>query len=358
MCRWPWSDRSWLFLALVAGSVLPAAAQEFEVEVKEGEGGGKLVLLAEKREEKPVYWIGVGLEPADESGTGAAVNEVFPNSPAAKAGIKTKDVIVAVGKKPVGSLEELSKFVAESGGGVLVLEVLRDGKKQPIPVKPEPRPAASGGGLVLGVAEAERGSRGGAPAARDRVIELREPLAGGGVVQWKALAAPAGAMMPAAGGGLPDDMDVKIEKRGSKPARITVTQGDKQWRTTEKELEMLPGPARAYAMRVLGRPMMGMPGASMPGAMPRPVAPQGEGQHFELRLNPQGGIEGVNPPRFRIEIPEGGKPNPAPNPKPEPKSTEAKPDARVQREEIERLRSAVEALRKALEAREREREKK
>jgi hypothetical protein len=42
-------------------------------------------------------------------------------------------------------------------------------------------------------------------------------------------------------------MEVKISKKGNEPAVIKVKQGDKSWKTTEKEMGMLPGPAQAYA---------------------------------------------------------------------------------------------------------------
>jgi serine protease Do len=61
---------------------------------------------------------------------GALVAAVTPDSPAAKAGIKSGDVIVAAKGHPVKSVEDLPPIVAESRvGSKLPLEIVRDGKK-------------------------------------------------------------------------------------------------------------------------------------------------------------------------------------------------------------------------------------
>jgi serine protease Do len=61
---------------------------------------------------------------------GALVASVIPNSPAAKAGIKSGDVIVAANGHPITSVQQLPPIVAESKiGGKLPLEIIRNGKK-------------------------------------------------------------------------------------------------------------------------------------------------------------------------------------------------------------------------------------
>jgi serine protease Do len=64
------------------------------------------------------------------------VTQVFPGDPADKAGIKTKDVIIAVDGKPVGTGRELSSAVAGMAVGKEVpVKVLRDGKEQVLKVQ-------------------------------------------------------------------------------------------------------------------------------------------------------------------------------------------------------------------------------
>ena len=128
---------------------------------------------------------------------------------------------------------------------------------------------------------------------------------------------------------LPDDMEVTISKKGNQPATVTARQGNKLWKTTENELDMLPPPAQAYAFRALGKdvmrtrlpgaapgmggPMMmpgmgGMPGmprmggaAGMPGMGSMPPMPAQPGANparrevraIELMLDKDGKVTGV-----------------------------------------------------------------
>jgi serine protease Do len=90
-------------------------------------------------------WMGVGIQDLTpelaqyyglKDQKGVLVTQVFPGDPADKAGIKTKDVIVAVDGKPVGTGRELSSAVAEMAVGKEVsVKILRDGKEQVLKVQ-------------------------------------------------------------------------------------------------------------------------------------------------------------------------------------------------------------------------------
>ena len=90
-------------------------------------------------------WMGVGIqdltpELAEYYGLknqkGVLVTQVFPENPADKAGIKTKDVIIAVDGKPVGTGRELSSAVAGMPIGKEVpVKLLRDGKEKTVKVQ-------------------------------------------------------------------------------------------------------------------------------------------------------------------------------------------------------------------------------
>ena len=76
---------------------------------------------------------------------GVLVMEVRPDSPAAKAGLKAGDVIVAVNGKTIEGMSELSSGVRE--GGELSLDVVRDKKRQSLKVTIEkPRSRERGDG--------------------------------------------------------------------------------------------------------------------------------------------------------------------------------------------------------------------
>ncbi len=70
---------------------------------------------------------------------GALVTQVEPNTPGAKAGLKTGDVITALNGKPVNDAGELQVEVGQTSPGTTIqLGVVRDGKNQTIPVTLEP----------------------------------------------------------------------------------------------------------------------------------------------------------------------------------------------------------------------------
>jgi len=89
-------------------------------------------------------WLGVLLQPvsaevAESLGLtgegGTLVANVEPDSPAAKAGLKPGDVVVAVNGKPLENVKALARAVADSRpGSALTLEVSRDQKTRSVQV--------------------------------------------------------------------------------------------------------------------------------------------------------------------------------------------------------------------------------
>ena len=89
-------------------------------------------------------WIGVTIQDVDENSakalglkdaTGALVGSVMENEPAAKAGIRDGDVILAVDKKNIDDSAALLRAIADKApGSSAVLTVWRDGKTQEITV--------------------------------------------------------------------------------------------------------------------------------------------------------------------------------------------------------------------------------
>jgi serine protease Do len=73
---------------------------------------------------------------------GAVVQDVTPRSPAERAGLKTYDVILEVEGEPVMTNQELIRDIsARKPGSVARLEVLREGRRQSLPIKLAERPA-------------------------------------------------------------------------------------------------------------------------------------------------------------------------------------------------------------------------
>jgi serine protease Do len=112
----------------------------------------KPVIDALRRGEKPQRgYLGVGLQPIDEDiaaslgipkDRGEIVRTVQPGDPAAKAGIRQGDVIVAVNGKEVNPDQTVSYLVANVPVGSRVpIEVVRNGQHVTIPVTVTQRPS-------------------------------------------------------------------------------------------------------------------------------------------------------------------------------------------------------------------------
>lgn len=90
-------------------------------------------------------WLGVGIQPLTrelaesfdiENTKGALVNEVYPDSPAANAGIKPGDIIIRFNGKDVEDSKGLQVLVGSAGVGTMVtVDLVRDKKVFPINVK-------------------------------------------------------------------------------------------------------------------------------------------------------------------------------------------------------------------------------
>jgi serine protease Do len=89
-------------------------------------------------------WLGVGIQDMSEDlaksfglkeAQGALVSNVFPDSPAAKGGLKTGDVIISYDGKEIKESHDLPTYVAHTKiDSTVPMEVLRDGKKKKLEV--------------------------------------------------------------------------------------------------------------------------------------------------------------------------------------------------------------------------------
>ena len=91
-------------------------------------------------------WLGIYL---DNERTEAVIVEVIPDSPAAKAGLRAGDVLLAVGDQATATREAFVAAIrAAKPGHALAIKVRRDGQEQSVPValgnRPEPVPPPAG----------------------------------------------------------------------------------------------------------------------------------------------------------------------------------------------------------------------
>lgn len=86
-------------------------------------------------------YLGVGLADRTDGGRGAVITEVQPGSPAARAGFRAGDVVVAVeGTSINGSLGLIAAIRDRSPADVVRIEILRDGERTTLTATLEVRP--------------------------------------------------------------------------------------------------------------------------------------------------------------------------------------------------------------------------
>lgn len=97
-----------------------------------------------------VFWVALIIGPPAFDDSRVAVLSVFPDSPAAQAGLQEGDVIVAMNGLPVGDQVGLVRQeVIESGGQPIEMVVTRDGQEMTLTLIPQR--SESDGNLMIGI---------------------------------------------------------------------------------------------------------------------------------------------------------------------------------------------------------------
>jgi hypothetical protein len=190
---------------------------------------------------------------------GLAVDEVTPESPAAKAEIKKHDILVKVGSTPLKRAADLVKALEASQGSEITIVMIRDGEQRIVKVVPDKRPTADGAAEAVKKAlQAKNPELAGEIKQLEAALEkLKSKVGKDGVGFWFAgpgVVAPQveyklnGAALQAK---FPKDLSVQIQKEGNQPAKIHVKQGDQEWNVTEGKLGELPDNVRPHVERYL-----------------------------------------------------------------------------------------------------------
>ncbi len=96
----------------------------------------------------PELWIGVSVTPLEPAlraqlqipgNQGLIINSVVDDSPAAKAGFKVNDILLAIGGKHLVEPTELVTLVQKNGEKPLSVEIISEGSRKTIDVTPERR---------------------------------------------------------------------------------------------------------------------------------------------------------------------------------------------------------------------------
>lgn len=268
---------------LVDGEAQPPPPQEdvvIELKNPQGDGALRIEPLGGVTPEAPLgkYWIGVMCEPLSDAlraqlnidaGQGLIVGNVVPESPAAAAGLKKYDVIVAAGDAKVSDVATLMQAIEANGAKELPLGIVRGGKPEKISLTPAERKP---------VEDPQ------AAPNQDRVYRLLQRFQGQGEGPVMRFFHPGVVSAPQA---MPDNLNLKIEKHGNEPAKVHVEQDGKSWDVTEDKLDALPEELRGHVGRLLGQ-----------GGMPLGIhLPHGDGEkQFDVRILPAPLPPDVRPP--------------------------------------------------------------
>ena len=202
------------------------------------------------------YWIGVTLDPATNDALkahlgfrdGLLITSVFPDSPAAKAGLKIHDIVLKAGDAVIKEPADLVAAVAKAQGKELSITLIRAAKEMNVSVVPVKRPKLEAGpnfrieggaplgiqldGLLFGNDPARIGAeqqrqlekalealrKSGDPRQGMSMFFLRPGIVGNGD---PSMIAP-----PVA---LPKNVTVQVTKAGDQPAKILVKRDDQTW---------------------------------------------------------------------------------------------------------------------------------
>lgn len=211
------------------------------------------------------YWLGVLCAPVDallrthlKLDAGVVVEQVVPDSPAAKAGIRENDILLRFGDVKLTDVECLMKTVAKNQDREAKLSLLREGKETTLSVRPAERPAegialpptpgAGDWGQISDwmLKRLERGQSGRDPMSmffmHPGVIVPKEFKDGFLDLD----------LTPPATVQLPKNTSVTITLQGDQPAKIVVQQGEQKWEVNENELDKLPERLRPSIRTMLG----------------------------------------------------------------------------------------------------------
>jgi PDZ domain len=244
----------------------------------------------------------------DLKGEGVVIAHVMPEGPAAKAGLKDDDIVVAVGDKRITKPNDLTDAVEGSDGKELSLHVIRGGKPVVIALTPDknaelsPKSFRFEHGIDIDVENLEsleNLEKNISEKLKKAGVDLRMQLIGPG----KTIDAEKLFLHRAE---FPDDLSVTIRKKGKEPAEVEVKKGDKSWNVKDTELAQLPDDVRRPVETLLGRAVVHMRVVG-PGGQPGPnVKPY---IHL-LQKNRPGGPDG--PPEGPAGPGRHGPPGPPP----------------------------------------------
>lgn len=238
--------RHWFMAALLATGVVAVPMMQV---VTADDAAPKQEKVEAKSEEPAAkkYWLGVQLAPTPEilkkhverlKDGGAMIAGVAPESPAEKAGLKAGDHVLKMNDVTITSPEQVVEAVGDSDGKALTVRVLRGLDIESLTVQPEEAPAdmlsaMPGGGMQMGQ-----------PGKRMRFIGPGQMV-------------PPEVRLQGLGADMPQNLMIRVEKKGDGPTNLHIEREGKSWDVTEANIDDLPEDLRPIAKRYLAQGAVG-----------------------------------------------------------------------------------------------------
>lgn len=204
------------------------------------------------------YWIGIVLGELPEIAKqqlkvdgGIVVEDVLPDSPAAKAEFKRFDVLLRAADKPLAEPADIVKAVDESKDKELVIEAIRSGDRLKLRVVPVKRPMPEAGAAPTDAATS--------PGERESALKLLEEAltklkgTSGGETLGLYFPRPGVVATEVRQVELPKNLSITITRSGDEPAKIHVKRDNKEWDTTADKLNELPEDVRQQVEQLVGK---------------------------------------------------------------------------------------------------------
>ncbi len=252
-------------LAVTFAHAKPAVADDDQQEGRivdlSADGGGAnhdASAEAESAPAGPTYWLGLQGSPIDSAvlrthlqladDVGVVVEDVVPDSPAAKVELRKHDILLEVNGEQISDWNVLKNAVAASAGKPLDLKLIRLAKEMTISVTPEEAPAE--------VVAAQQRAQLHGDMPMDQLQGLLRQLPQGNL--------PGGMRVFGQGmigggprldmGQIPGGVSVSITRDGDGPAKITVQKGEETWTIEGDDKEAiakLPDDVRPFVEQML-----------------------------------------------------------------------------------------------------------
>ncbi|PQO45496.1 PDZ domain-containing protein [Blastopirellula marina] len=203
----------------------------------------------EAKPEAKKYWLGIQLAPTPEilkrhverlKDGGAMIAGVADKSPAAKVGLQAGDHVLKVNDQAVTSPEQVVEVVREVKDQPVVMRVLRGVEIESYTIQPEiapENPVLPQGDIGLHPMQPPA-LNGGVPGARLRFFGPGQML-------------PPQVQLQMMGQDLPQNLLIRVERKGDEPAKLHIEREGHSWDITENDIDQLPEDLRPIAKKYL-----------------------------------------------------------------------------------------------------------